>query len=362
MKFIVNHKVIGYETVEIDSDKLKGASKELDVTIVLDESTNDKLYEYYNTVLEMAVNQSKVKLIILAKQSKIRKAIATLLVSYRNYNVYYVPDIDVVDADYLKELESREPTYEEVQTYLGGDVTGHVDIDTIILGITSIISTGELDGLKTFVNNHINSIEAFPEVINQMKKVVDSANSADLIDRIEELKKTLDEQKVKAEESGAELKGAKEENTKLKEDLTYTQNELNKAKTQMGDLKEQASSKGSAVIKTYPVMNTSMINCKVMNILYFKEISYVQYTNSLVNAIIEALRAKKVKFKLLIYDDQNGISSIYKPAPIIGSTEYLKNKATFLRSTEKLVVVEPNPMIIEDILTYTSPAFDVVIV
>ena len=47
---------------------------------------------------------------------------------------------------------------------------------------------------------------------------------------------------------------------------------------------------------------------------------------------------------------------------MVGSAEYLANKAVFLKSTERLVVVEPNPMIIEDVLTYASPAFDVVII
>ncbi len=358
-KYVINHSIDGFNTVDITDERL--ISSESTVVLLLDESTNDKLYSYYNRVLEIIMAKGKLVTIVVGKESKIRKAICTLMASYRNYNMYYVDSLDIVDEEFINSVLERQPSYEEVQTFIGGDVSGYADISAVVLGINSIVNSGELDGLSTFINNHITSIESFPEVIDYMKKVVDTANSGELFTKIDELKDEAKKLQGMVEEYKKEIKELKAENATLNEDLTTAKKELGRSKTKIDELKEQVSGKGS-IIRTYHELNTAIMKCKVMNILYFKEVSYVQYTNSLINSIAEALKAKKLRFKILIYDNKSSISNIYRPAPVIGSAEYLANKATFLKATERLVVVEPNPMIIEDVLTYTSPSFDVVIV
>lgn len=358
-KFIINSSVVGFDTVEISDGRLTEPNST--VVLILDKTTNDKLYSYYNRVSEIIMAKSKLVTIVVGKESKIRKAICTLMALYRNYNMYYVDSLDIVDKEFIDNVLERQPSYEEVQTFIGGDVSGYSDISAVVLGINSIINSGELDGLKTFINNHVTSIEAFPEVIDYMKKVVDTANSGELFSKIDELKLEAEKLQGLVEEQKKEIKELKATNETLTEDLTSTKKDLSRSKTKIDELSEQVSGK-SSVIKTYHELNTSIMKCKVMNILYFKEVSYVQYTNSLVNSIAEALKAKRLKFKILIYDNKSGISNVYRPAPVVGSAEYLANKAVFLKSTERLVVVEPNPMIIEDVLTYASPAFDVVII
>ena len=358
-RYIINSSVVDYTTVEISDPRLTEVGST--VILILDKTTNDELYTYYNKVLDIIMAKNKLITIIVGKESKIRKAICTLMASYRDYNMYYVDSLDIVDKEFIESVIERQPSYEEVQTFTGGDVSGYSDISAIVLGINSIINSGELDGLKTFINNHITSIESFPEVIDYLKKIADTANSGELFTKIDELKGMIDKLQSLLDEHKKEIKELKANNATLDEDLKSAQKDLSRSKNKVDELTEQVSGKTS-VIKTYQELNTTILKCKVMNILYFKEVSYVQYTNSLIHSIAEALKAKKIRFKILIYDNKSGISNVYKPAPVVGSAEYLANKTSFLKSTERIVVVEPNQMIIEDVLTYDSPAFDVVIV
>ena len=358
-RYIINSSVVDYTTVEISDPRLTEVGST--VILILDKTTNEELYTYYNKVLDIIMAKNKLITIIVGKESKIRKAICTLMASYRDYNMYYVDSLDIVDKEFIESVIERQPSYEEVQTFIGGDVSGYSDISAIVLGINSIINSGELDGLKTFINNHITSIESFPEVIDYLKKIADTANSGELFTKIDELKGMIDKLQSLLDEHKKEIKELRANNATLDEDLKSAQKDLSRSKNKVDELTEQVSGKTS-VIKTYQELNTTILKCKVMNILYFKEVSYVQYTNSLIHSIAEALKAKKIRFKILIYDNKSGISNVYKPAPVVGSAEYLANKTSFLKSTERIVVVEPNQMIIEDVLTYDSPAFDVVIV
>ena len=375
---IINREIAGYKTIDIKelgsliekqrniSDKTENGMGNTDeitsITIVLDSDTNGQLYNYYNIVKDILISPNKLYIIIAGQDVKIARAICTLMATFKNYNIYTLENPEILDKLYLDQLLEREPTYEEVQTFIGSDITAYSDINTVVLGITSIVNSGELDGLKTFIGNHINTIESFPEIIDYMKKIVDTTNTGELFNEIDRLKSENSTLKNSDEQSKEQIKGLNDIKAQLTEDLEHTKKELGKTKIKADELAEQLTGKETSVIRTYPELNTSIMKCKVMNILYFKEVSYVQYANSMINALVEALKAKKIKFKLLIYDNKSNLSNIYRPAPIVGSTEYLANKSVFLKSTERLVVVEPNPMIIEDVLTFDSPAFDLVIV
>ena len=240
-KFIINSSVVGFETVDISDSRL--TEPNCTVVLILDKTTNDKIYTYYNRVLEVILAKNKLVTIVVGKESKIRKVICTLMASYRNYNMYYVDSLDTVDKEYLDNVIERQPTYEEVQTFVGGDVSGYSDISAIVLGINSIINSGGLDGLKTFISNHVTSIEAFPEVIDYMKKVVDTANSGELFSKIDELKLEAEKLQGLVEEQKKEIKELKATNATLTEDLTSTKKDLRRSKTKIDELSEQVSGK-----------------------------------------------------------------------------------------------------------------------
>lgn len=358
-KFIINHELEGYNTVEINNVDLP--KEQSDVILVLSSEDGINKTEYYNAVLEMLVSGTKLITVIVGQGSNLSKSISRLMATYRNYNIYSVIDKDIIDNEFTENVMGREPSYNEVQTFIGGDVSGYADINSIILGIKSLVSDGDTDGIKTFISNHINSIEAFPDVINYMKKVVDVTNSGELLTKIDELVIESESLRVKLKEYEDKISNLMGIKNKLEESIVGVKEELVEYKKRLAELSNQGQESGF-VIKSYSELNTSIVKCKVENVLYFKEVSYVNYTKSLIHSLVEAMKAKGLNVKVLIYDNASSLSSIYKPAPVIGGADYTANKSTFIKSTERIVVVEPTVMIIEDMLTSISPKFDVVVV
>ena len=102
------------------------------------------------------------------------------------------------------------------------------------------------------------------------------------------------------------------------------------------------------------------MKCKAKSIIYFKEITYVRYINSFVTKLFEVIsKIYKLRVKLVIYDNRNGFVQIYKPLTVVGSAEYVASRDLIVNKTDKIVVVEANPAIIEDII---RADYDVVIV
>ena len=359
-RYTVNHDIAESDRREITDEELTLGEQGL-VVVVLDKSTNDQLYSYYNKVLELILSKNRLILIMVGSESNIRKPICTLMCSYRCYDMYSVDSVNIIDKDYIENLESRESSYEEVQTFIGGDITAYSDLNTIFLGIENLVNEGNIQGLKVFLEQHISSVGSFTEVIDYMRRVVDSVNSGELQTKIKELKQVLEYTKRDLETKHREHKEAETENMKLKEDLVSSQKELTRAIAKTEELQNQSAPKAT-VIKTYTEINTALIKCKTKIVIYFKEVSRIPYINSLVLALIESIKIRKIRVKLVIYDNKSSLSSVYKPLNVIGSAEYMSKRESFAGKTEVFVVVEPNAIILDDILTHNTPAYDVVVI
>lgn len=361
-RYIINHNIQGYETVEIDNKILLNNNNI--IVVALDESTNDKLAIYYNSIIDIILSGAKVIILDIAKTSKIRKAIFMVSILYKNYNIYRVDSLGIVDSNYLQAIENREPDIIEVQQFVGGDVAAYSDLSTILFGITQLTNTGDIEGLKVFVEQHIESIENSIELIEYLKRVADSSNSEELISIVNNLKEKIEKSSEEIDRLNSDVRQYKSDNAKLNDKLISMDKELQIANRRASDLTEQLKSNTSArVISTYQELNTSLINCKTTHIIYFKEVSYVKYTNSLVMNMFEMLKKYyKDRVKLLIYDNKVGIPGIYKGVSIYNSSEYLSNRQKILRDTKKLVVAEPNIVFLDDALTSVDPIFETVIV
>ena len=171
-KYIINHEIPEYTKVDITSSEINGAANET-VVLILEESTSDHLHDYYEQVTKILTSGNKLYIIIVGKESKIRKAICTLACNYRNYNMYKVDSKDTVDLEYVETIIDREPTIDEVQSFIGGDIAAYGDINTIIIGIEDCVANGDLEGVKNVVEQHINSIEGLASVVDYMKKIVE---------------------------------------------------------------------------------------------------------------------------------------------------------------------------------------------
>lgn len=361
-KFIINHTLSGFEQADIDDSRL--CNKDNTIVLVLDESTSTALYKYYNRVIDIILSGAKLITICVGKESKIRKTIMMLMVSYRNYNIYRVNSLSIVTDEYVANIEVREPSLLEVQQYVGGDISAYSELTTILFGINELINAGDLDGLKVFLEQHLESLDKSIDVVEYLKRISDATNSGELSSIIDSLKNKLDTFEKENSSIRAELKQYKGENSKLSDTVATLRKDVANANKKAFELQNQLdNATNSPVITSYREVNTSLIRCRAQSILYFKEISYARYTNSLVSNILNILKTiHHVNVKLLIYDSNVGIPGVYKGISILNSAEYLASKDKIIKSTVKFVVAEPNQMFIEDVLTSIDPQFQVVIV
>lgn len=357
-KFVINHSIPGYETTDIKNKEL--LNRDNSVILVLDESTSDGLSRYYDSTMQILAGGARMHIVAVGKESKIRKPLCNLAANYRNYNLYKVDSKDTVTQEYADTILERSPTIDEVQTFIGGDVSGYSDINIILTGIDDLVRHGDMDGLKTFVEGHIHSIDSLTAVIDYMKKIVDTTSSNELMDRINELQNSLsgltDKYKVIEDENNR----VKDENLKLTGDKESAKQALAKAMSEKQSLEKQLSS-NTPVIQSYPETRTSSINCKTTHIVYFKEISYVRYINSFILNLMEVMKLNKHVVKLLIYDTNVGIN-IYNPLNVVNGSDFISNKRNLIAKAEAFVIAEPNPMIITSILESVNPIFDTVVI
>lgn len=354
--YIIGLKLDGLTYMDIDDTSISDI-KNSNVVIVLSSDSSDKLSIYYTKIRNLIINNNRIILILDGSKSKIRKTISMLLASYRKYDIYTIDDISIVDREYINSLIKRNPSEEEVSTFIGSDVTAYSDIDSIILDLSTLINNNNLDGVRELIENKRDSIENFVDLINYMKLVVDKHSDAN--SRIKELKDKITKLEDSLNDTNKQLNNAIRDAKDAKAEKDMLQKEAFQAKQKKAELEEQLNSR-EPVIRTYTEVQTQMIKCRTKVIIYFKEISHISYISSLVTRFIETLvKLKKLKVKLMIYDNKHSFLNSYNPIPIVGSTEYINNRDIVVNKYEKIVAVEANQALVEDVLTSD---WDVVII
>ena len=361
-KFIINHSVFGYDTVDIDDKRID--SKDNTIILILNESTNNLMSKYYNRVIDIILSGAKLIMIAVGNESKIRKTLFMLAVSYRNYNLYKINNVSLINDEYLQSIENREPDLIEVQQFIGGDISAYSELNTILFGINELINSNDLNGLKTFIEQHINSIDSSVELIEYLKRVSDATNSGEMNNIIESLKEKMSNIEHENSSMRQDIKQYKNENSRLSTAVESLKKDVANANKKAIELKSQLENNTTCpIITSYKEVNTSLVRCKAQSIIYFKELSYARYTNSLVNNIVNILKTvHHMDVKLMIYDSRVGMPGLYKGISILNTNDYLANKSKILRDTTRYVITEPNQVFIEDVLTSISPQFQVVIV
>lgn len=361
-RYTINSTVSTFEPLDIASELVSTVKNSI-IAVILDKNTNDKLYQYYNGIRELILNSNRVIAVLIDEESNIRKAICNLLASYHCYDIYSVDSINKVNKEYLEGLIDRKPGLSEVQNFVSSEITAYSDINIIMLGIKNLINIGDTEGLIRFVETHIPSMCSFIQTIDYLKQVDDTSNSGDAQGHIQELQSKLTSVQTELAKETSRLQQANAENDKLIADARKVQEEVAALKSKISELESASdSSDHSQVIRVYSTIKTSLIQCKAKSIIYFKEISSIPYMNTFITMLIEILRLKKKTVKLIIYDNKQGLNSVYKPLPVIGGSEYQTGRDSYIKKTEKFVVVEPMNAILTDILTSMNPEFDVVII
>lgn len=353
-----SNQIMGFESLDIIDEKISNLKNEL-VVMLLDDKSNGRLYDYYSKTRELLVNNNKIILILDGATSRIRKQIGMLLVSYRNYNIYTIDDISSIDSSYISALNEREPSEEEVITFVGADLTAYAQINELMLKMVQSIEESDVEGLRSLIESNRESIEGFVDIIDYMKRVVDTVNSGDTDNKIKELRNKISELEKREIESNKKLRDAEGKLEEAKEDASTIRREAFQAKKRVGELEEQLNSR-EPVIRAYSELQTQMIRCKAKIVIYFKEISPISYMPSMITKMIEVMqKVDKLRVKLMIYDNKNSFLAAYKPLPVVGSGEYVSNRDIVVNKYDKMVVVEANQALIEDVL---QSDWDVVIV
>lgn len=352
---LVGKHIEGAINYNIEDNRLSNIKNDTIVIIINKDAT--ELYLYYHTIKTLLLNNNRVILIINNKSNMI-KHICMLMVLYKRYDIYVIEDESILDIEHIDVLIGREPTEDEVGQYVDIDAIANEKLCDILLEMTTAIDDGDTDTLIKLAIEYKDVLQRSINVIGYLNYLVDNGNK-DIAIKLKEYKSTINDLEEQLKKSDIKLREVANKLEYLEQANKTLQKEAFTAKAKLRELEEQSNS-GEPIIKTYSTVLTSMVKCRAKSIIYFKEVSYVRYVNSFITKLAEILaKVNKLKVKLLIYDNKNAFNTVYKPTNVITSTEYVNNASTFVNSIDRLIIVECNQAIIEDIL---KADYDVIII
>lgn len=360
-RYIINYGVYGYTPVDAKT-ALEKVTKDDKLYAVVNEDIEGKLHELYTAFKVLLKAGVRIYLIGVEGTSELFKPLASLLILYDRYDIYEVANKEDITPNYLTRIETREPDACEAMHMIDNSIMAYSDISTLLIGIESLVSEGNMGGLSSFIESHLQSIENLSVALDYMSKLADMNNSSELLQTVDKLRAGYNELNTQLEEAEEKAKEVKADKEKLAAKLRDTERELIKIKDSNTELQELVGDSGGiGVVKGYTECNTALIRCKTKIVLYFKEVSYVAYVNSLMLGLLEWLKMKEITYKMVIYDNQTELLGVYKPLNVVDGREYVNNKHNLFTRADKFVTVEPAQAILNDILT-ASPSFDVVVV
>jgi hypothetical protein len=362
VKYLINENFHGYEKADIGTDELNELRDSL-VIVVINKNCDNEVGKYYKAVSNLLKHNNRVIAIGIEDENRTFKTIAALMVTFEAYDIYEVHAKEDISAPYLQRIEGRNPDIIEVQTYIGGDVTAYADMQTILFAIQSLVDDGDVNGLEKYVEQNAVSIENLVNNLNKMKKKCNEFNSNELIDKANSLKEKADQLIDKIAEKDKQLEEVKHDRDEKEVEANTAKRDLVKLKNLNQSLQEQAKSAGS-VVNDYKELQLkgSDVKCNAKRILYFKEISYVKYMNTFITNFMKYLDTNKItNVKLLIYDSNVNVSAKYGNLTIVTGKEYNLQKSHLISVNKAFVVAEPVPAIISDIVS-SDKCFDIVII
>lgn len=180
--------------------------------------------------------------------------------------------------------------------------------------------------------------------------------------KIEEMTSEISELKEKLEETdskvGEVVEGSLtvEEVEKLQEDNKQLLSKCARYKVDIASLKasndsflDKLRNKAAGAMEFNPLLLNNNPKIKSRNILYFKEVSYVTYTNTMLVKTLDLLLKKKQRVKMVIFDKPDEFSPCYQGLTIVNG-DYGRKKEDVLQK-DIVVIMEPNMAILEDILS-----------
>lgn len=350
--YVINTDIEQFERIDI-----KNSSDISDsiVIIVLNSSTNNKLFDYYSAVKDLIINRNRVLLLIDGNTTNIDKQISMLMISYAKYDIYRIEDMSSLDFEYVAKLIDREPTREEIEQFIGCDISMYDKINSLLAEMCSLF--GNIDELGDFIASNSELLENTVSVLDYLKLSFDS--SAIAVTKVKEkLGKDLENINTDFKIVNSKLQESNSTINKLQLQLAELKSEAIEYKE---ELKKHTNTGGAPAILNYSTLNTNSINYNAKAVLYFKEIGKLKYINTFIMCLYQLLRIKfKASVKVLIYDDDVMLGT-YKPLTCTDKRQYNERKGSFtdVNKNEMLVITEPSSDILSDML---CSGLDVVIV
>lgn len=281
---------------------------------------NESLIVIIKGSLKGSVAQSLIKL--LQKKVKIYLILDSLLPTdttkyllisqfalFGNYNVYVEEKITL---DLIKSVTERVGNKDELEMFISRDISKLQTLREFILKFTDI---------------QPNDISKLSELIkDSYSDLLDIGYGIDYIDSLLSLQEQV--------QSTSNTSSAENER------IIQLEAEIEKLKKQ---------SNGTMELHSYPTLDTRNVHTKAKSIVYFKEISSVNYFNSFLHYYTKYLINKKLKCKIVVYDDLEDFNNLYKGFTQVSSSTYLSNKLETLRKNN-ILITSKNTTILQDIL------------
>lgn len=355
MKYSVGLNIDGLNMVDIEAAEISNLKDET-IVLYLGEESSKRLYSYYVGVRGLLVRGNRI-ITLVGEDSKIQKQICMLLVTYDNYDIYEIDGDKQVDLAYVTTLQERQPTVEEIELFIGSDISAYGELNTILAQMSDLAKDNNIDGLTKLVCDQVLNLESAVNVVDYIKRIADTSQT-NLSTVVGQMKENIGKLSSELDNTKSLLNSAELELSRYKSDVADFKADNNSLKRKYADLEEKMGKSGQ-VIRSYTSLNTSIIKCKVQSILYFKEISKPAYINTFITQLFDKLtKIEKLSVKLVIYDN-NVKYNIYKPLSIVDSNFYMQNKESVIERNPKMVVTEPNENLLEAIVKHP---YDVVII
>ena len=359
-KYIINGVITGYQQMIMD-EKINDI-KDSAVVLYIDQNFDNESTVYYNGANKLLQNRNRLYLVGTMDECKTFISIASLMLLYNNYDIYTVANKTLMTKEYVDNILERQPDYQEAITYIGGDVVSYSNLSNVLFGLESIIDEGESEKIKKYIEDNLGVFENMTHTINQMKKTADMFNSDELVSDIKDIKNEKSKIEDKLASTEEEVKNIKHENEEQKIIIETLKRDYNKIK-ETAKVPVVGISDENDILSRYNEIKMQNIKYTVKAVLYFKEISYVRYTNTLMKQLMEYFRFKELNAKLIVYDNKTELSAVYKPLNCISGSTYNAHKETMLSRDKKEVIVgEPGISLLNDVLTQSKDPCDIVIV
>lgn len=359
-RYIINETIHSFDKLRVDDIDIIKNNSSLYVINVNKTCDNDinKYYKFIRTAVRLG---NRVILISKDDGNTSFRTLANLMISFGAYDVYQIPAEKIITINYLNKLIDHRPTFDEVATYVGGDVAAYNSLDTLMMGIESLTKEGNVQGLENFMDQHSIELDSLISTLNYMKGICNSSNSQEQVEQIKNLNEEIDKLQDTLKKRDSKVTELSRSNEVLQENLSNIKTENETLKIDNKELKDEKDGLSGFAIRSYKPVNMSLLKSTTQIILYFKEVSYVRYVNSLIHNIMYMLNTQGLKSKLLVYDNNPSYSPLYNGFTAVTGDVYKNAKSTIISKSSSVLIVEPIQNLLDDILQYPE-GFDVIVI